>query len=137
MRRQGQQEGEMLGGTSLGSWPVAMNYVTPSTQCDSTSTKQYHTFLLEHKKGNSQKNSTHCNCTHPRRVNTSTMSASTMSASTNQSSLNQARGAGTSWGPNDSKSSDTATPAMSVGSATAAGHGDRKLPLHYLYLLCC
>lgn len=47
-----------------------------------------------------------------------------MSASENQSSFNQARGAGTTWGPNDTKSSDTATPAQSVGSATAAGHGD-------------
>jgi len=43
------------------------------------------------------------------------------SASENQSSLNQTRGAGTSFGPNDDSSS--ATPAMSVGSATAAGHG--------------
>lgn len=43
------------------------------------------------------------------------------SASENQSSLNQARGAGTPFGPNDDSSS--ATPAMSVGSATAAGHG--------------
>jgi hypothetical protein len=44
-----------------------------------------------------------------------------MSASENQSSLNSARGAGTKFGPNDEDSS--ATPAMSVGSATAAGHG--------------
>jgi len=44
-----------------------------------------------------------------------------MAASQNQSSLNSARGAGTSFGPNDDTSS--ATPAMSVGSATAAGHG--------------
>jgi hypothetical protein len=47
-----------------------------------------------------------------------------MSASKDQSSLNEARGAGTSFGPNDTNSSDSATPAMSVGSATAAGHGD-------------
>ncbi len=47
-----------------------------------------------------------------------------MSASQNQSSLNQVRGAGTTWGPDDSKDSSTATPSMSVGSATAAGHGD-------------
>lgn len=48
-----------------------------------------------------------------------------MSAAANQSSLGQARGAGQSFGPDSGKSSDTATPAMSVGSATAAGHGDR------------
>jgi hypothetical protein len=47
-----------------------------------------------------------------------------MSASQDQSSLNQARGAGTTWGPNDTKPSSYATPATSVGSATAAGHGD-------------
>ncbi|KAK0107434.1 hypothetical protein ONS96_003251 [Cadophora gregata f. sp. sojae] len=47
-----------------------------------------------------------------------------MSASQDQSSLNSARGAGTTFGPSDSKSSSTATPATSVGSATAAGHGD-------------
>lgn len=47
-----------------------------------------------------------------------------MSASQNQSSLNSARGAGTTFGPSDTKSSSTATPATSVGSATAAGHGD-------------
>lgn len=46
------------------------------------------------------------------------------SASQNQSSLNAVRGAGTTYGPSDSKSSSTATPATSVGSATAAGHGD-------------
>lgn len=46
-----------------------------------------------------------------------------MSASQDQSSLNQARGAGTTFGPNDTTSSDAATPGMSVGSATAAGHG--------------
>merc|ERR1711964_2455 len=39
----------------------------------------------------------------------------TMSASQNQSSLNSARGAGTTFGPSDTKSSSTATPA---------GHGD-------------
>lgn len=47
-----------------------------------------------------------------------------MSASQNQSSLNSARGAGTTFGPSDTKSSSTATPATSVGSATPAGHGD-------------
>ena len=47
-----------------------------------------------------------------------------MSASQNQSSFNSARGAGTTFGPSDTKSSSTATPATSVGSATAAGHGD-------------
>ncbi|EPE36467.1 hypothetical protein GLAREA_05805 [Glarea lozoyensis ATCC 20868] len=46
-----------------------------------------------------------------------------MSAANNQSSLNEARGAGTTFGPN-TNSSSSATPAMSVGSATAAGHGD-------------
>ncbi|KAH7354649.1 hypothetical protein BKA65DRAFT_604829 [Rhexocercosporidium sp. MPI-PUGE-AT-0058] len=47
-----------------------------------------------------------------------------MAASQNQSSLNSVRGAGTTFGPSDSKPSSTATPATSVGSATAAGHGD-------------
>jgi hypothetical protein len=47
-----------------------------------------------------------------------------MSASKDQSSLNQARGAGTTFGPNDGAPSSTATPEMSVGSTTAAGHGD-------------
>ncbi|CZR68391.1 uncharacterized protein PAC_18290 [Phialocephala subalpina] len=47
-----------------------------------------------------------------------------MSASKDQSFLNQARGAGTTFGPNDTKPSSTATPGTSVGSATAAGHGD-------------
>ncbi len=47
-----------------------------------------------------------------------------MSASKDQSILNQARGAGTTWGPNDTNDSSTATPEMSVGSTTAAGHGD-------------
>lgn len=47
-----------------------------------------------------------------------------MSASENQSSLNSAPGAGTTFGPDDTKSSSSATPAMSVGMATAAGHGD-------------
>jgi hypothetical protein len=47
-----------------------------------------------------------------------------MSASQNQSSLNDARGAGTTFGPNDTSNSSSATPAMSVGSATAYGHGD-------------
>lgn len=48
-------------------------------------------------------------------------------ASQNQSSLNQSRGAGTTFGPNDGAPSSTATPAMSVGSATAAGHGDHPV----------
>lgn len=47
-----------------------------------------------------------------------------MSASNNQSSLNAAPGAGTTLGPDSGKSSSTATPSMSVGSATAFGHGD-------------
>jgi hypothetical protein len=47
-----------------------------------------------------------------------------MSASKDQSSLNDSRGAGTTFGPNDTKNSSSATPAMSVGSATAAGHGE-------------
>jgi len=46
-----------------------------------------------------------------------------MAASRDQSSLNSTRGAGTTFGPNDVNPSETATPAMSVGSATAAGHG--------------
>ncbi|EKD21026.1 uncharacterized protein L3040_004644 [Drepanopeziza brunnea f. sp. 'multigermtubi'] len=47
-----------------------------------------------------------------------------MPASQDQSSLNQAPGAGTTYGPSDSKDFSTATPSMSVGMATAAGHGD-------------
>ena len=46
-----------------------------------------------------------------------------MSASQDQSSLNDARGAGTTFGPNDTKDSSKATFGMSVGSATAMGHG--------------
>ncbi|KAE8445920.1 hypothetical protein EG329_012699 [Mollisiaceae sp. DMI_Dod_QoI] len=46
-----------------------------------------------------------------------------MSASKDQSSLNSARGAGTTFGPNDTDPSSAATPEMSVGSTTAAGHG--------------
>jgi len=46
-----------------------------------------------------------------------------MAASQDQSSLNQARGAGTTFGPDDVKPQSEATPATSVGSATAAGHG--------------
>ncbi|CAG8975528.1 hypothetical protein HYALB_00012243 [Hymenoscyphus albidus] len=46
-----------------------------------------------------------------------------MSASKDQSTLSSAPGAGTTYGPKDTKPSSTATPAMSVGSATAAGHG--------------
>jgi len=46
-----------------------------------------------------------------------------MSAISDQSALNKAPpGAGTTLGP-DSNSSSKGTPAMSVGSATAAGHG--------------
>jgi len=45
-----------------------------------------------------------------------------MSASKDQSSLGSSRGAGTSFGP-DSGADYQSTPAMSVGSATAAGHG--------------
>jgi len=47
-----------------------------------------------------------------------------MSASRDQSFLNSARGAGATFGPNDTNPSSTATPGMSVGSATAMGHGD-------------
>ena len=47
-----------------------------------------------------------------------------MSASKDQSSLNSTRGAGTTWGPSDVKDASSATPGMSAGSATAAGHGD-------------
>jgi hypothetical protein len=47
-----------------------------------------------------------------------------MSASQDQSSLNSARGAGTTFGADSGNDSSSATPAMSVGSATAAGHGD-------------
>jgi len=47
-----------------------------------------------------------------------------MSASKDQSSINSARGAGTTFGANDTNPESTATPAMSVGMATAAGHGD-------------
>lgn len=47
-----------------------------------------------------------------------------MSASKDQSSLNEARGAGTTFGANDTNPESSATPAYSVGSATAAGHGD-------------
>ena len=50
-----------------------------------------------------------------------------MSASKDQSSLNQARGAGTTFGPNDGASSSTATPEMSVTSTIAAGHGDHLI----------
>ncbi|ESZ91759.1 hypothetical protein SBOR_7866 [Sclerotinia borealis F-4128] len=49
------------------------------------------------------------------------MSAS--SASQNQSSLNSTP-VGTTFGPNSGVPSSTATPGMSVGSATAMGHGD-------------
>ena len=52
-----------------------------------------------------------------------------MSASQNQSGLNEARGAGTTFGPNDTNPSSTATPGISVGSATAAGHGQHPRDL--------
>jgi len=45
-----------------------------------------------------------------------------MSVSQNQSSLNEARGAGTTFSPDDVNPQSTATPGTSVGSATAAGH---------------
>jgi hypothetical protein len=48
----------------------------------------------------------------------------TMSASQDQTPLNAARGAGTTFGPDSNNDPSTATPSMSVGSATAAGHGD-------------
>jgi hypothetical protein len=47
-----------------------------------------------------------------------------MSALQDQSILNSSRGAGTTYGPNDTVSSDSATNFQSQGSATAAGHGD-------------
>ncbi|KAG9237252.1 hypothetical protein BJ875DRAFT_168078 [Amylocarpus encephaloides] len=47
-----------------------------------------------------------------------------MSASKDQSPLTSVRGAGTTFGPNDTKPSSTATPAGSEGSAAAARHGD-------------
>jgi len=52
-----------------------------------------------------------------------------MSASQDQSSLNEARGAGTTFGPDDVNPSSEATPGMSVGSATAAGHGQHPRDL--------
>jgi hypothetical protein len=52
-----------------------------------------------------------------------------MSASQDHSSLNQARGAGTTFDPNDVNPSSDATPEMSVGSATAAGHGQHPRDL--------
>jgi hypothetical protein len=45
-----------------------------------------------------------------------------MSAAQDQTPL--ARGAGTTFGPNDTSSYESATPGLSQGSATAAGHGD-------------
>lgn len=54
---------------------------------------------------------------------------SIMSASQDQSSLNQPRGAGTTFGPNDSNPFSGATPSMSAGSATAAGHGQHPRDL--------
>lgn len=51
----------------------------------------------------------------------------TMSTTRNQSSQTSesyARGAGTTFRPDDTKPSSTATPGFSEGSATAAGHGD-------------
>ena len=47
-----------------------------------------------------------------------------MSASQDQTPLNAARGAGTTFGPDSTSDPSTATPSMSVGSPTAAGHGD-------------
>ncbi|KAM3074442.1 hypothetical protein ACMFMF_006452 [Clarireedia jacksonii] len=50
-----------------------------------------------------------------------------MSASQNQSSLNEAPNstpAGTTFSANDAKPSSEASPAYTVGSATAMGHGD-------------
>ncbi|KAL2070961.1 hypothetical protein VTL71DRAFT_13987 [Oculimacula yallundae] len=47
-----------------------------------------------------------------------------MSASQNQTPLNAARGAGTTFNSSTGSSSSEATPSMSVGSATAFGHGD-------------
>jgi hypothetical protein len=46
-----------------------------------------------------------------------------MSASQDQTPLNAARGAGTTFGPDSTSDPSSATPSMSVGSATAAGHG--------------
>lgn len=50
-----------------------------------------------------------------------------MSASKDQTPLSSARGAGTTFGPNDTKTQSEATPGMSVGSATAMGHGDHPV----------
>lgn len=47
-----------------------------------------------------------------------------MSASQDQTPFNAARGAGTTFEPDPSSNPSTVTPSMSVGSATAAGHGD-------------
>jgi hypothetical protein len=52
-----------------------------------------------------------------------------MSTSQNHSGLTKARGAGTALGPNDVNPSSEATPAMSVASATAAGHGQHPRDL--------
>ena len=52
-----------------------------------------------------------------------------MSAPQPQSSLNQPRDAGTTFGPNDVSPSSEATPSMSAGSATAAGHGQHPRDL--------
>jgi hypothetical protein len=52
-----------------------------------------------------------------------------MSASQDQSSPNQPRGARTTFGPNDANPSSEATPSMSAGSATAAGHGQHPRDL--------
>ena len=46
-----------------------------------------------------------------------------MSASQNQTPLNSAHEAGKTFGPDSTSDPSSATPAMSVGSATAAGHG--------------
>lgn len=47
-----------------------------------------------------------------------------MSASQDQTPLNAARGAGTTFGPDSTSDPSTATPEMSAGSTTAAGHGE-------------
>jgi hypothetical protein len=46
-----------------------------------------------------------------------------MSASTDQTPFNAASGAGTTFGPHSGSDPSSATPEMSVGSTTAAGHG--------------
>lgn len=55
------------------------------------------------------------------------MAASQNQSSLNSGNINSVRGAGTTFGPHDGADSSTATPAMSVGSATAFGHGDHPI----------